>query len=136
MFWMCLIIILLNNYVVISLNGRYVGSWNLFYTKRESLLLSRPKWRKNANGLNHRFTVYAIQRIASLRTYRAKLWYLPASDYSELVVSHFVKCYVIVSQPVVSYGNRWHICYSSVKYKSNSLNCSTKIIIFAKTLPI
>jgi sphingosine kinase len=32
-----------------------------------------------------RFTVYALQRIASLRTYRAKLWYLPASDYSELV---------------------------------------------------
>ena len=32
-----------------------------------------------------RFTLYALQRIASLRTYRAKLWYLPASDYSELV---------------------------------------------------
>ena len=32
-----------------------------------------------------RFTFYALQRIACLRTYRAKLWYLPASDYSELV---------------------------------------------------
>ena len=32
-----------------------------------------------------RYTIYALQRIANLRTYRARLWYLPASDYSELV---------------------------------------------------